>query len=119
MNDLKHRKRELHKLEDRFKDVIELNSDELEDNIKSTLKIGAVVGVSLFVAYKTYKLIAPKPKKDKSSGSEEVKTAGFIRPIRHRLFAAAATLLYQEFKKRLERGQELIEDSLHSDAEES
>lgn len=115
MNELQHRKRKLHSLEDRFKNAIESDSDEMENNLKTYVKVGAIVGVSLLVTYKVYRLLSPKNISKKSKGVVKGKgglSSGLAFTAKQRLFAAASTLLYKEFKKYLNKGQKKVEESI-------
>ncbi len=115
MNDLQHRKRQLRSLEDRFKNVIESDSDEMEANLKTYLKVGVIVGVSLLVAYKVYRSLSPKVKSAKKGRTKNAMSSGLIYSAKQRVFAAAATLLYEEFKKHLDKGRKSIEEAITED----
>ncbi len=115
MNELQDRKRKLRSLEDRFKNIIESDSDEVENNLKTYVKAGAIVGVSFLVAYKVYRLLSPKNKSEKRKSVIKHKGAlssGLTFIAKQRLFAVASTLLYEEFKKYLEKGQKRAEESI-------
>ena len=107
MNELQYRKRKLRFLEEELKNAIESDSDEIEDHLKTYLKVGAIVGASLFVGFKVYRLLSGKDesrKKYKIKKEKNAISSGFMFTARQRLFAVAATLLYNEFKKVSRKG---------------
>lgn len=101
MNDLQHRKSQLRSLEGRLKNVIESGSDDLEDNLKDYLKVGAIVGVSLLIGFKVYRLLSPStPSVDIKKTKRQIKnTNGKALTPKQRILAVAATVLYSEFRK--------------------
>lgn len=117
MNELQHRKERLASLEKRFKSIIESDSDDLEIKAKQFLKISAIVGASLFVAYKTYKALSKDDKKKKKKNNSAQPSSGPIatgiaHSAKQRIAAALFTLLYDEISERLSRGKQEVEDSL-------
>ena len=115
MNELEERKEKLQTLERRFRSGIESSSDKLEENLKTYVKVGAVVGATLFFGYRLVKSLSGKKKKAKKSGGDDrITTAatGALFSAKQRLFALAATLLYDEFKKYIIQGKEAVENTI-------
>lgn len=89
----------------------------MEVTAKRFLKIGAIVGASLFVGYKTYHALSkndPKPKKEskKQPVSEGDLSSGILRGAKQRIAAVLFTLLYDAISERFRKGKKEVEDSL-------
>jgi len=112
MNELGRRKDRLLEIEKSLKSFIEMDSTELEAELKKYLKTGAIVGSALVVGYTVYKMLENGNEQDQV---EKIQTTPYRNPpfsFRKRFGALIFTFIYNEFTKRLKQGKKEIEKSL-------
>jgi len=115
MSELIRRKNKLLSLEGQLKQTIDSGSNEIEDQVKTGIKVGAIVGGSLLIGYSIFKLIrGKKGTSKKASGkpnSHKSKSTGSPNRFNQRLSAALMTLAYKELRKSLAGKHDEIEDT--------
>lgn len=111
MNELEKRKSKLKSIETRIKESIDEDSDYIENQVVRYATTGAIIGLTLYGAYRLYKSVTPSKKKLKQDKVKR-KARGPIRLAKERVWAIAATFLYEEFKKALAEGRSKVEESI-------